>query len=107
MTTLLGECPSYLLNETLARSIIAGMYNIPSDMDSATKLILKEVGKLGMKIVNSKGSKIIITPEDFKRFWREVTEFTSLSMLGVHYKTEQLWKLGKLQNYHLDKFNQI
>jgi hypothetical protein len=38
MTTLLGECLRYLSDETLARSIITGMYNIPSDMDPATKL---------------------------------------------------------------------
>jgi hypothetical protein len=85
MTTLLGEHLCYLSDEALARSIIAGMYNIPTDMDPATKLILKEIGKLGTKIVNGKGSKIIITPEDFKRFWRVVEEFVSSSMSGVHY----------------------
>jgi hypothetical protein len=85
MTTLLGECLCYLSDEALARSIIAGTYNTPSDIDRATKLILEEIGKLGINILNGKGSKIIITPEDFKRFWREVKEFTSLSMSGVHY----------------------
>ncbi len=85
MTTLLGEHLCYLSDEALARSIIAGTYNIPSDINPATKLILKEIGKLGMNIVNGKGSKIIITPEDFKRFWRVVKEFTSLLMSGVHY----------------------
>ena len=85
MTTLLGERLRYLSEEALARSIIAGMYDIPSDMDPATKLILEEIGKLGMKIVNGKGSKIIITPEDFKQFWKKVKEFTSSSMSGVHY----------------------
>ncbi len=69
----------------MARSIIAGTYDIPSDMDPATKLILEEIGKLGMKIVNGKGSEIIITPEDFKQFWKKVKEFTFSSMLGVHY----------------------
>jgi hypothetical protein len=85
MTTLLGERLRYLLDEALARSIITGMYDIPSDMDPATKLILEEIGKLGIKIVNGEGSKIVITSEDFKRFWRKVKEFTSLSMSGVHY----------------------
>ena len=85
MTTLLRECLRYLSDETLARLIITGTYDIPSDMDPATKLILKEIGRLGMKIVNGESSKIVITPEDFKRFWRKVKEFTSLSMSGVHY----------------------
>jgi hypothetical protein len=85
MTTLLGERLRYLLDETLARSIITGTYDIPSDMDPATKLILKEIERLGMKIVNGEGSEIVITPEDFKIFWRKVKEFTSLSMSGVHY----------------------
>jgi hypothetical protein len=85
MTTLLGERLRYLLDEALVRSIIAGTYDIPSDIDPATKLILEEIGKLGMKIVNGKGSEIIITPEDFKQFWKKVKEFTSSSMSGVHY----------------------
>ncbi len=34
--------------------------------------------------MNGECSKIIITLEDYKRFWRKVKEFTSLSMSGVH-----------------------
>jgi hypothetical protein len=48
-------------------------------------MILKEIGKLGIKIVNGDSNKIIISPEDFKRFWKKVNEFTSSSMSGVHY----------------------
>ena len=62
-----------------------GTYEIPLDLDPATKLILKEINRLGMKIVNGEGSKIVITPDDFKRFWRKVNKFTSLSISGVHY----------------------
>jgi hypothetical protein len=69
MMTLLGERLRYLSDEELARSIIAGTYDIPSDMNPATRMIIEETGRLGMKIVNSQGSKIVITPEDFKRFW--------------------------------------
>jgi hypothetical protein len=85
MMTLLGERLHYLSDKELVRSIIAGTYHIPLDMDPATKMILKEIGRLGMKIVNGEGSTIVITPEDFKRFWRKVKEFTSLLMSGVHY----------------------
>jgi hypothetical protein len=45
-----------------------GTYEIPSDLDLATKLLLEEIGKLGMKIVNGEGSEIVITLNDFKRF---------------------------------------
>jgi hypothetical protein len=71
MTTLLGERLHYLSDETLAHSIIMGTYDIPSDMDPATKLILEEIGKLGVKLVNGEGNKIIIMPEDFKHFLEE------------------------------------
>jgi hypothetical protein len=85
MKTLLGERLQYLSGKSLARSITLVTYDIPSNLDSATKLILEEIGKLGIKIVNGEGNKIIITPDNFKRFWRKVNKFTSLSMSGVHY----------------------
>ena len=37
-------------------------------MDPATKLILKNIGKLGIKIVNEEGNEIGITPEEFQSF---------------------------------------
>jgi hypothetical protein len=61
------------------------MYEIPPDMDPATKPISEEIGRLGMKLINDEGTEIIITPEDFRNFWKRVGEFSSLSMLGVHY----------------------
>ncbi len=85
MKTLLGERLQYLSDKTLARSIIMGIYGIPSNMDPATKIILEEISKLGIKIVNGEENEIIIMPDDFKRFWRKVNEFTSSSMSGVHY----------------------
>jgi hypothetical protein len=85
MTTLLGKRLHYLSNKSLACSIIMGTYNIPANMDPATKLILEEIGKLGVKLVNGEGNKIIITPEDFTRFWKKVNEFTLSVMSGVHY----------------------
>jgi hypothetical protein len=43
MKTLLGERLRYLSDKSLARSIILGTYDIPSDLDPATKLILEEI----------------------------------------------------------------
>jgi hypothetical protein len=85
MMTFLGERLRYLSDKALAHSIIMGTYNIPSNMDPATKLILEEQGKLGVKLVNGEGNKIIITPEDFKCFCKRVNEFTLSSMSGIHY----------------------
>jgi hypothetical protein len=86
MKTLLGERLRYLPDESLARSIIMGTYDIPSDTDPATKLIFEEIGKLGVKLVNGEGNEIVITPDEFKQLWRKVYEFTSLSMSKVHYR---------------------
>ena len=62
-----------------------GTYDITSDIDPATKLILEEIGKQGVKIVNGEGNKIVIMPKEFQSFWRRVNKFTLSSMLGVHY----------------------
>jgi hypothetical protein len=51
-----------------AQAVITGTYEIPPDMHPATKLILEELGRLGMKLINEEGTEIIITPEDFKHF---------------------------------------
>jgi hypothetical protein len=85
MNLLLGEKLQYLLDESLAKAIITGTYDIPANLEPATAMILKEIGRLGMKIVNGDNNKIIITPEDFKRFWKKVNKFTLSSMSGVHY----------------------
>ena len=58
----------YLSDEDLAKSIIEGTFDIPTNLDKATRLILKEIGKMGLNIKNGKGKEIIITPEDFIKF---------------------------------------
>ncbi len=60
MNLLLGEKLRYLLDESLAKAIITGTYDIPTNLEPATAMILKETGRLGMKIVNSNNNKIII-----------------------------------------------
>ncbi len=62
MSSLLGDQLRYLQDEELARSIITSAYDIPTDLDEATTLILKEIRKMGLKILNGKGQEIVITP---------------------------------------------
>ncbi len=85
MNTLLGEGLRYLLDEALARSSITGLYEIPSDLEHSTRLILKEIRQLVVKLIKEEGTEIIITLEDFMHFWTRVGEFTSSLMWGVHY----------------------
>lgn len=65
MSTLLGDRLRYLGDGELARSIITGTFDIPADLDPATTLILKEIGKMGLKIMNGEGNEIIITPAEY------------------------------------------
>jgi hypothetical protein len=85
MSILLGNRLRYLGDEELTRSIITGTFDILADLDPATILILKEIGKMGLNIINGEGKEIMITPEEFTHFWKKVGEFTSLSSSGVHY----------------------
>ena len=51
----IGAKLTYLSDKEVARSIIEGTYNIPTDLDDATKLILEDIGNLGMKLRNKEG----------------------------------------------------
>ncbi len=65
MNTLLGERLQYLSDNTIARAIMLGTYDIPTNRDPVIKLILEEIGKLGVKLVNEEDSEIIIMPKEF------------------------------------------
>ena len=62
-----------------------GTYVIPTDMDPATKMILQEMEKLGSNILSGQSCEIIITPSDFRSFWKRLKEFTLSSMSEIHY----------------------
>jgi hypothetical protein len=85
MNTLLGDQLRYLLDKALAQLIIKGTFVIPPHMDPSTKLILEEIRKLGVKLINEEGTEIIIMPKDLKLSWTKVGGITSSSMSGVHY----------------------
>ena len=69
----------YLEDEELAKSIVEGTYKTPTDLDEGTKYILQEIVKISIKIRNKEEEEIIILPEDFKRFWKRVSEWTTSS----------------------------
>ena len=66
------------------RQIIAGMFDIPTDLNPATIMVLEEIGKVGMKLVNGEGKLIEVSSDDSKRFWKKVNKFTLFSASGIH-----------------------
>ena len=61
----------YLEDEDIARAIVEGTYEIPPELDEATKYILQEIGNMGRKTRNGDGHEITITAEDFQIFWKK------------------------------------
>ena len=62
--SLAGEL-RYLEDEDVARAIVDGTYEIPPELDEATKYILQEIGNMGRKTRCGDGHEITITTEDF------------------------------------------
>ena len=70
MKHLLANKLKCLSDKDIAKAIVEGIYKIPTDLGEALRLIIEEIGKLGMKIRNKEGKDLIITPEDFIKFWK-------------------------------------
>ena len=49
------------MNKEVARSITEGTLDIHPDLANATKLILEEIVRMGIKIGNKEGHNIVIT----------------------------------------------
>jgi len=55
---LLAEKLRYLDDEELTRQIIIATFDIPIDLDPAPRLIIEEIRKIGMELVNSNGNVV-------------------------------------------------
>ena len=75
----------YLEDEDIAKTIVDGTYDIPPELDEATKFILREIGNMGREIRKGKGHEITFATEYFQTFWRKVSEWTTSSMSTIHY----------------------
>ena len=86
----------YLEDEDIARAIVDGTYEIPPELDEATKYILQEIGSMGRKIRIGDGHEITFSTEDFQTFWRKVSEWTTSSLSSIHYGHYKAAVKGKL-----------
>ena len=69
----------------MVEALIAGTMDIPDDVDDVTALIIDEISQLGMKLVAGNGEEIPVSPDDFKRYWKQAREKTNSSMSLVHF----------------------
>ena len=83
--TTLAEKLGYLSDAQVAEALIKGDMPIPDDVDDVTALILTEISKVGLELIAGTGERITVSPADFKRFWKHVTEKTSSSISTIHF----------------------
>ena len=51
----------------------------------STKYILQEIGNMGRKTRMGEGHEITITADDFRTFWKRVSEWITSSPSSMHY----------------------
>ena len=83
-STLLGDELQYLHDIDIAYSILMGTYAIPDKLDPATKLLLSEIAKLGKATLTGASAKIVISGEDYTKYWNRINDRTSSSPSGLH-----------------------
>ena len=75
----------YLEDKDIARAIVDGTHEIPPKIDKAAKYILQEIGNMGRETSMGEGHEITITANDFRTFWKRVSEWTTSSSSSIHY----------------------
>ncbi len=84
--TLLGDDLKYLSNPAVAFAIIDGSFQIPSELDPATTLILREIGIMGKKVLAGEYfPQLRITGSDYINYHKRLRESTSSSPSGFHH----------------------
>ena len=69
----------------MAEALVSGKMDMSNNVDNMTALILDEMTRLCMKLVVGNGDEIIVSPDNFKRFWEQVRKKTNSSMSLVHF----------------------
>jgi hypothetical protein len=73
----------FLSDTDFANSLLAGDVHIPWDVDNVTATVLSEVIRL-FGLLREGHSKIDLTADQFRYYWRGFKERTSSSISGIH-----------------------
>jgi hypothetical protein len=92
--TMAGEAPicngqlfqdfRYMGTMPALRAVLDGTYLVPETSDAATSQLFAEIAHI-RRLVPACSVSIIITPDQWKQYWRVVNEETSLSESGIHF----------------------
>ncbi len=74
----------YVANTPASRAVLDGTYQAPTDSNSATKELFPEIAAI-RRIIHKGSAPIVITPEQWKRYWAIVNEETLSSESGLHF----------------------
>ena len=75
----------YLSDTEFAQQLLSGQVEIPLDVDDTTTIVLEDISRLGMTIESFAGEKLVITPEKFRHYWKQVREETTSLVSEFHF----------------------
>ncbi len=92
--TLAGEAPicnwelfnqfGYTANTPASKAVLDGTYEAPANSDAATNELFAEIAAI-CRLVPANSISIVITPEQWKQYWKVVNEETLSSESGIHF----------------------
>ena len=92
--TLAGEAPicngtlfeefRYTASTPALKAVLDGTYVAPTDTDTATKKLFAEIAAI-CRIIPENTVSAVITPTQWRQFWKIVNEETSSSESGLHF----------------------
>jgi hypothetical protein len=92
--TLAGEAPicngklfqdfGYCANTPASRAVLDGTYIAPTNLDAVTRELFAEIAAI-CHLVPENSVTIIITPEQWKQYWKVISKETFSSESGIHF----------------------
>ena len=80
----LFELLGYSADTATAESILEGTFQPPEDADGPTLILLEEIARIWKKMEGGEVN-IVISPEDFRYYWKRAKERTASSYSGLHF----------------------
>ncbi len=74
----------YTVNTPASKAVLDGTYKASTDSDAATKELFAKIAAI-RRLVPANSVSIVITPGQWKQYWKIVNKETSLSESGIHF----------------------